>query len=243
MAYNIKTEVDPDGSCDGGLCPLGFAPVVEPVNGLGEFSSFSQHLFYNRGFFDTWQNPLADDRDRDDLTGDGAMNQYLHTDNGTATIQTPIPNVPKSTYIVSGNLVTLTLPIEIAIEPGFSLYYDGQFVATYTIPAGLAGDYNVNGKVDAADYVLWRDNPAGFGGAGGYTTWRANFGNPPGSGAGLGDGSAVPEPASGLLALIGLAWLRLGRRRGSAERFVPNKECVGSVEYIARPSWPGFRNA
>lgn len=69
--------------------------------------------------------------------------------------------------------------------------------------AGVPGDYNGNGKVDAADYVLWRDNPANYGGTpGGYNTWRANFGNPPGSGSGLG-AAGVPEPAS-LVLLIGL---------------------------------------
>lgn len=72
----------------------------------------------------------------------------------------------------------------------------------------LVGDYNGNGKVDAADYVLWRDNPAGFGGSpAGYDAWRTNYGNPPGSGAGLGAGSAIPEPLSGLLMLLGTVYL------------------------------------
>ena len=34
---------------------------------------------------------------------------------------------------------------------------------TLSIP-GLAGDYNSDAKVDAADYVLWRKNPADSGG-------------------------------------------------------------------------------
>ena len=61
-------------------------------------------------------------------------------------------------------------------------------------PAPVAGDYNGNGKVDAADYVLWRnggplanevDTP-GTVNAADYTEWRARFGNPPGSGSGAG---------------------------------------------------------
>jgi hypothetical protein len=39
------------------------------------------------------------------------------------------------------------------------------------------GDYNNNGVVDAADYVLWRKTPSAYGGGpAGYNTWRMNFG-------------------------------------------------------------------
>jgi hypothetical protein len=83
---------------------------------------------------------------------------------------------------------------------------------------GLSGDYNNNGKVDAADYVLWRKNPSLYGGTpGGYNTWRANFGKPPGSG--LGSAASVPEPTGAsllMLAMLGLGGLpatRLGRRK------------------------------
>jgi hypothetical protein len=47
---------------------------------------------------------------------------------------------------------------------------------TTATPPGPAGDHNHNGTVDAADYVVWRKNPAGFGGQQGYNDWRANFG-------------------------------------------------------------------
>jgi hypothetical protein len=76
----------------------------------------------------------------------------------------------------------------------------------------LLGDWNLNGKVDAADYVKWRNDPAGNGGAGGYDTWRANFGNPPGSGSGAG---AVPEPSVMMLGICALAMIGANRRRGS----------------------------
>ena len=42
------------------------------------------------------------------------------------------------------------------------------------------GDYDGDGDVDAADYVLWRKDPAANGGTpDGYDTWRANFGYGP----------------------------------------------------------------
>jgi len=93
----------------------------------------------------------------------------------------------------------------------------GSFVVTYNAVLGevilssfaINGDYNVNGIVDAGDYVLWRKSPASYGGAGGYTTWRSNFGrtNLPGAGSGAGSVSsqtAVPEPGAAVLALLGL---------------------------------------
>ncbi len=73
----------------------------------------------------------------------------------------------------------------------------------------MAGDYNNNGVVDMADYVLWRNggplanegDNAGTVDAGDYTYWRAHFGNTSGSGSSLG-GGAVPEPTALLLGLI-----------------------------------------
>jgi autotransporter-associated beta strand protein len=73
----------------------------------------------------------------------------------------------------------------------------------------VPGDYNGNGIVDAADYVMWRkggplandftpgNQPAD------YDFWRSRFGatTNPGSGSGLGE-SAVPEPSS--IVFVGL---------------------------------------
>lgn len=88
-----------------------------------------------------------------------------------------------------------------------------NYTLTSLIPGGVTGDYNGNGVVDAADYVLWRNDPGSHGGApGGYNTWRANFGNHAGTGSGLG-ASAVPEPTSLVLFLMG--WAAVGVRRRS----------------------------
>lgn len=84
-----------------------------------------------------------------------------------------------------------------------------------TVSGGsLPGDFNMDGKVDGADYVVWRKNPAAFLPAT-YDTWRSNFGNPPGAGSSLpGTGGAVPEPGTfALLCLGGLAVLFTRRGR------------------------------
>jgi hypothetical protein len=79
------------------------------------------------------------------------------------------------------------------------------------VAGGLSGDFNANGKVDAADYVTWRKNPAANGGdPAGYNTWRGNFGAGPGSG--LGSTFAVPEPGSILFVICSLV-CGAGRRR------------------------------
>jgi hypothetical protein len=77
----------------------------------------------------------------------------------------------------------------------------------------LAGDYNGNGVVDAADYVVWRDTLGsiylegdgdrnGMVDANDYAVWRANFGRMTGATAGLPSSASVPEPPSLLLLLL-----------------------------------------
>jgi hypothetical protein len=78
-----------------------------------------------------------------------------------------------------------------------------------TAAPGLPGDYNNNGSVDAADYVLWRNGgplvnevaDVGTVSPQDYTEWRSRFGNT-GSGSGLG-GPAVPEPTALVLLALG----------------------------------------
>ena len=95
-------------------------------------------------------------------------------------------------------------------------------LALYAAAVGVPGDFNNNGVVDAGDYVTWRKNSGNAAlpndnGAGNqaarYTLWRSNFGKPPGSGAGFEGASAVPEPASALLALVGVGLVCLRRGR------------------------------
>jgi hypothetical protein len=90
--------------------------------------------------------------------------------------------------------------------------------------AGLTGDFNGNGTVDAADYVLWRNGDAlqneggitpGSATPEDYQTWRSNFGKSAGGAAGL--PAAAPEPGAAALVAIAMgliAWSRSAPRRG-----------------------------
>jgi hypothetical protein len=69
----------------------------------------------------------------------------------------------------------------------------------------LPGDYNFNGVVDAADYVVWRDQ---IGGQAGYNRWQRQFGetaNADASPSAVGLAIAVPEPACIALVSLGIA--------------------------------------
>ena len=104
----------------------------------------------------------------------------------------------------------------------------------YKITSGLTvnGDYNGNGTVDAADYIVWRQTlgstsdlradgysagaSAGVIDQADYDFWKSNFGRQSGSGSTA--GIAVPEPTSMKLLLVAtglfvyFTWSRLFRR-------------------------------
>lgn len=79
------------------------------------------------------------------------------------------------------------------INPNNEFDYELMSSAAVAINAaaddGLAGDYNLNGVVDAADYAVWRDT---FGDEDSLQVWKANFGI-----ASFADAqrSAIPEPS------------------------------------------------
>jgi hypothetical protein len=80
------------------------------------------------------------------------------------------------------------------------------------LPSGLPGDYNQNGVVDAADYVVWRNGGSPDSTQSGYNLWKANFGKSAGNGAAGKVNAAVPEPTTLLLGIVGTLTL-LSRRR------------------------------
>ena len=103
-----------------------------------------------------------------------------------------------------GHLVTFDTTTGAVTDLGATVaqFLDGL---AFKPSASLAGDYNHDGKVTAADYVVWKNggsptpnSPAD------YATWRANFGKSAGSGAGGLSNSLVPEPTSTMLVLMGI---------------------------------------
>ena len=98
----------------------------------------------------------------------------------------------------------------------------GTLTVTTGAVVGVPGDYNNNGTVDAADYVVWANGGPLQNEVAGttpgsvtpedYDAWRARFGNTSGSGSGQGAG-AVPEPTSILLVVVGLIGLTITGRR------------------------------
>jgi Tol biopolymer transport system component len=97
----------------------------------------------------------------------------------------------------TGNFAAVVLP---ALAPGL-MWNASQLNFNGTIGVSIAGDYNANGTVDAADYVLWRK----IGGSqDDYNTWRANIGRTlfAGAGSGASPNAAVPEPSPLLLLIM-----------------------------------------
>jgi hypothetical protein len=133
----------------------------------------------------------------------------------TTNLDTP-PDVTKGNV-----LATKTAPYFMAAAATVTtVVRDGLY-------APLVGDYNLNGTVDVADYVVWRRTltqmvtpSSGADGNGNgtidsadYDVWRSHFGQPAGSGAGLFEVAAVPEPATlALLILAGVCFYPRRRR-------------------------------
>jgi hypothetical protein len=135
---------------------------------------------------------------------------------------------------VTGTFAALDLPTAAGGRGlTWQVHYNTADV-TLELAFALTGDYNGNGVVDAADYVVWRKS---FGQTGvglaadgdgdmqidddDFDVWRANFGQiAPGAGSGTTvDHRAVPEPAAWTLAFLAMTcistarFLRWGTRR------------------------------
>lgn len=92
-------------------------------------------------------------------------------------------------------------------------FFSGDGIIS-VVAAGVPGDFNGNGLVDGADYVLWRnggplqnDFTPGVQSSD-YDFWRSRFASSTNPGSGLDTGGAVPEPAT--FALLGLTILLVG---------------------------------
>jgi hypothetical protein len=128
-----------------------------------------------------------------------------------------LPDSFQSDPYAAGTSVQRTLTVPPG--PWSTVAHDDSFKTYVNVTsAPLLGDYNGDGIIDAADYTVWRDTLAGGGtpllndptpgvvDQSDYTYWVNHFGAT-GSGEGARVSSAVPEPGSGGLALLGIAVL------------------------------------
>lgn len=183
-----------------------------------------------------------------EVVGNTLHGKVLNLTDGGVTVAEQFRNLdvePIGNIDHDGDNATPEIPF-VPIASGFSGAYvvghvflsDGDFtIDNFRTETAVAGDYNGNGVVDGADYVLWRKTQGNAGPTANPPTsfadmrangavsvgefaqvidqadrtfWRSNFGNT-GSGSGAGSGGAIPEPASGMLVVLGLAALAFRR--------------------------------
>jgi hypothetical protein len=216
-------------------------------------------------------DPTADYRITLEVLGDVLHGQVYHLDgspNGTLVAEDfrDVVNEPVNDDH-DLNPETPDQPLE-PYSGGFSgifgvghvFTFEPDFTAdNFRTETAVAGDYNRNGEVDAADYVLWRHTlgqtspdanpPSVFGDmrANGapsisgdmqmideadYDYWLANFGKTV-TGSGIGSGAAVPEPASAAIVLMGFIIVWVDRRQ---PRPLSVKLCTSSGRRPLAPS-------
>jgi autotransporter-associated beta strand protein len=131
----------------------------------------------------------------------------------------PVGSVTAGQYVIAmansiSGMFTLNAPA------GFSVAHSTTNIVLTapSISAGVAGDYNGNGVVDAADYTVWRNylnqpttlqntDPTDTDGmvtTAEYSFWKSRFGATSGTGSLGPEAGSVPEPASCALSLMTL---------------------------------------
>ncbi|MEO0531771.1 MAG: PQQ-dependent sugar dehydrogenase [Planctomycetota bacterium] len=85
---------------------------------------------------------------------------------------------------------------------------DGTIRRFASVTGLLAGDFNADGRVDAADYTVWRDGLGDRYSEADYEVWQANFGATSSATT-----ASVPEPTAAVLfAIAACGWCRRPRR-------------------------------
>lgn len=158
-------------------------------------------------------------------------------DNANATMLSGVTNLIFNLYSVDNTGGQYRDPFDglnpiTGLDDGLSVAFNSPIIFELDVlppSAGQVGDYNGNGKVDAADYTKWRDtlnanvaNGTGADGSGNgvideadYSIWKMNFGNGgPGAAA-----VVVPEPAA--MTLLSVLFVSIAYVVGSRRRSWP----------------------
>jgi hypothetical protein len=217
LSVGQTISADIDGSA---LAPQAIAFTIGNTfelhgsNGLERFSLFTNNQYHN----DNWT--ATGDAD----TGIPAANAF-HIDFTLASANTyhlvlsPIgggnPLFLQMDAPLSGSTDVAVNSLRIS-DYGTGSSADGskELFFNHLRITGLAGDYNNNGVVDAADYVLWREGLDTTYTQDDYNTWRAHFGQTGSVGSEAGVNASVPEPATwALLVFTAVGWCLAMRER------------------------------
>ena len=186
-------------------------PISSTTINLGTIP-LGQQASYTSRFTNLAANGVPNfvaDLDLDSVVGSGDTD-VLFTDLATFT------------GLAQGDLAVFDAYFSPTSVGGFSAVYTlnlsdedlpGEQFQTLTInligEAVLAGDFNLDGTVDSADYTTWRNGLGSTYTADDYDAWKSHFGESTSNGSGgEARSTAVPEPDSRLLGMIlGLAVL------------------------------------
>lgn len=177
---------------------------LAPGNSPGTLTVFGNVIFAGGAALDIELGGLAAGSEFDKLTINGAA-----TLNGTlnASLINSFAPVAGSTFEIltaSGGLGGTTFANTVLPNSLPDITWHVKYNAnSVVLVAVIAGDFNLDNVVDAADYVYWRKN---IGTQSAYDAWRSHFGQTaPASGAA--NTSGVPEPDSLILLTLSGAML------------------------------------
>ena len=194
--------------------PLINQGTLEPGLQLGSITVQSYQQAAG-GTLDIQLRGVTADPEHDRLVVTGAA-----TLNGTLDVSLLSGFIPEAgdsfTVLTAGSITGAFSAVELPLLSDGLVWNVNRSSTAVTLAVALA-DYNRNGVVDAADYVLWRKT---FGQTGtglladgngdnevdheDYSIWRSHFGNTAGTATGSGSlaPAAVPEPSAAWLLLI-----------------------------------------
>jgi peroxidase len=215
--------------------------AFRPAYGLARLNSINQltsdpalraklvALYGNINSIDAWVGGIAEDHVAGSSVGAMVMaslvDQFTRLRDGDRLFYLGDPDLQTAMFKAAIDLSSVTLSEIIRLNTGITNLQSNVFFAA---SAGIAGDFNLDGVVDAADYTVWRStlnqSTAPFAGADAngdglvtqadYLVWKSNYGHTLGAGA-ASSLAAVPEPSSGLVLAAATALAAAFCRRAS----------------------------
>ncbi|MEO7403125.1 MAG: hypothetical protein ABIU95_05595, partial [Burkholderiales bacterium] len=235
MTAEIRTGVDPnDGAPDVEIdlnpfyatSELWFdpdprsrtAPVdIEHTDAMSTFI----HEFGHALGFNGWMNPIlgtypGDARSTfDEHTTFAGLNFAFTGAEAMAVYGGPVPLTLGSTSHLGNFALLPGADLQLELMNGLFFYRGSRYdvspidlaiLRDVGVPIKIAtGDFNQDGLVDAADYVVWRKRLGTTYLPNDYNAWRAHFGDTGSGGASVGATAAVPEPT--MLVVLAAAML------------------------------------